>query len=73
MRSPQKAMTAALGCGGSLPPSPPRMGALNKGGRHDDDQTQRKRPAAVHRHENWYGHGLNCNVPYTDGAKFVAE
>jgi len=23
--------------------------------------------------ENWYRHGINCNVTYTDGAKFVAD
>ena len=75
-RSPQQAMTAALSCGGmTCPLSPPPWGSLKTKETHHDEQ--RNSPESdldqFTGSENWYRHGLNRNVTFTDGAKYVAD
>ena len=57
-----------------LPLSPPPKGSLkSKEAQHDDEDSQQSDLAQFTGSENWYRHGINRNVLYTDGARHVAE
>ncbi len=57
-----------------LPLSPPPWGHIKKRGKHMTTKTLSKSDLAQFTgSENWYRHGINRNVLYTDGAQHVAE
>ena len=55
--------------------SRPRRGGhfKTKEAHHDDEDSQQSDLAQFTGSENWYRHGINRNVLYTDGAQHVAE
>ena len=57
-----------------LPLSPPPRGSLKSKGHNMTTKTLSKNDLAQFTgSENWYRHGINRNVLYTDGAQHVAE
>jgi hypothetical protein len=70
-------MTAALSCGGIPVPSfAPAVGGHLKRKKHTMTNTSKLTAVNLRQFtgsENWYRHGINRNVTFTDGAKFVAD
>ena len=74
-RSPQKAMTAALCPAAYLCLSCPRRWGHFKEKRHNMTNTATLSEDQLRQFtgsENWYRHGINRAVMFTDGAKFLA-
>ena len=75
-RSPQKAMTAALCPAAYLCLSCPRRWGHFKEKRHNMTNTASLSESQLRQFtgsENWYRHGINRAVLFTDGAKFLAD
>jgi hypothetical protein len=67
-------MTATLNGAGPMPPSPPMLGVTRN---EEDSMTKTQLTKSdldqFSGSENWYRHGINRNILFTDGAKYVAD